>query len=101
MDRILECENLLESCRAKCFTVVLFVFQFHPVFNLGEFINFGRALGTVKSERIKHQITNVLLLNNATPNISRIHTCGYYNAVATALICFKRVFQRTVLMFVA
>ena len=30
------------------FTVVLFVFQFYPVCNVGKFINFG--LGTVKSE---------------------------------------------------
>ena len=33
------------------FTVVLFVFQFYPVCNFGNFMYFG--LGTVKSERVK------------------------------------------------
>ena len=33
------------------FAVVLCVFQFYPVCNFGEFINFG--LGTVRSERVK------------------------------------------------
>ena len=33
------------------FTVVLFVFQFHPVCNFAKFINFGP--GTVRSERVK------------------------------------------------
>ena len=33
------------------FSVVLFVFQFYPVFNFGQFINFG--LGSVASERVK------------------------------------------------
>ena len=32
----------------QCFTVVLVVFQFYPVYNSGKFINVG--LGTVKSE---------------------------------------------------
>ena len=35
----------------QCFTVVLFVFQFYPVLNLGKFINFG--LGPLSSERVK------------------------------------------------
>ena len=33
------------------FTVVLFVFQFHPVCNFGTFLSFG--LDTVRSERVK------------------------------------------------
>ena len=35
------------------FTVVLFVIQFYPVFNLKRFINFG--LGTVVSKRVNPQ----------------------------------------------
>ena len=34
----------------QCFTVVLFGFQYSPVFNFGKFINFGH--GTVGSERV-------------------------------------------------
>ena len=33
------------------FSLVLFVFQFHPVCNFGKFISFG--LGAVRSERVK------------------------------------------------
>ena len=33
------------------FTVVLFVFQFYPVWNLGKFLNF--ELGAVRSERVQ------------------------------------------------
>ena len=32
------------------FTLVLFVFQFYPICNFGEFVNSG--LGTVRSERV-------------------------------------------------
>ena len=41
--------------------VVLFGFQFYPVYNFGKFINFG--LGTVRSDRVKicpKQLTNSL-----------------------------------------
>ena len=41
------------------FTVVLFVFQFHPVCNLGKFISFG--LGTVSSERVKVAAIGLLI----------------------------------------
>ena len=37
------------------FTVVLFVFQFYPVFNFGNFLNVG--LDTVRSERVKETTT--------------------------------------------
>ena len=35
----------------QCFTVVLFVFQFYPVFNFSQFINFGP--GTIRCKSIK------------------------------------------------
>ena len=34
--------------------MVLYVFQFYPVCNFGNFINFG--LGTVRSERVKLEV---------------------------------------------
>ena len=43
MDRTLRCDHSLD------FTVVLFVFQFYPVCNFGQFIKL--ELGTVGSER--------------------------------------------------
>ena len=39
------------------FTVALFVFQFHPVCNFGNFNNFG--LGTVRSKGINQSKTSV------------------------------------------
>ena len=38
------------------FTVMLFIFQFYPVYNLGKFIYFG--LSTARSKRVKKKCTN-------------------------------------------
>ena len=48
MDRTLKCDNIPWKSVGQYFTMVLFIFQFYPVCNLGKFINFG--LG--RSERV-------------------------------------------------
>ena len=53
------------------FTVVLFVFQFYPVFNFGKFFSFG--LGTVWSEWVKtHQGGHFHVRNSRASPIARL-----------------------------
>ena len=48
MERTIKCNHSLEVVD-QCFTVVLFVFQFHPVCNFGTFV----VLDIVRGERVK------------------------------------------------
>ena len=50
VDRTLKCDHSLKAVE-QYFTMVLFIFQFYPVCNFGQVINFG--LGTVRNERVK------------------------------------------------